>query len=60
MNSAIHDKTNKYHIKPLERDVMIVSAAKSQTRLTYEEKLKSSYESIFSDVVTPCYVRGYN
>ena len=44
----------------LEPDAMTVSTAKSQTGLADEEKFRSSYETIFSDVVTQCYVRGYN
>lgn len=41
----------------LEREVMRVNPQQPKSSLN---TLQSVYETIFSDVVTPSYVRGYN
>jgi|GEM_PF-2773448 len=47
-------------MKQLEREVMTRNAAQNKQEPLGKEKLKPNYETNFSDVVTQCYIRGYN
>lgn len=47
-------------IKMLEREMVEISAKQNKANLVDKIKLKSSNEAVFCDVVTRCYIRGYN
>ncbi|WOH36103.1 hypothetical protein RI844_12055 [Thalassotalea fonticola] len=59
MNSIANDSNCTSHSRS-EREEMAVSKTNSQIKLVVEQKLKSTYETNYSDVITSCYVRGYN
>ena len=60
MNHLTGGKKAAKHSNALERAVTRFNPTNSKERQTDEEKLSSNYESLFGDVVTPCYVLGYN
>ena len=60
MNFSMNETTDRRYTRALKRHGITENTGKNQAQSTNEKKSKSIYETIFSDVVTPCYVRGYN
>jgi len=60
MNLSIDNNTDLRYTKASKTVGMKAWAEKNAAQHNSQQKFKSSYETVFSDVVTPCYVRGYN